>query len=204
MKTTHSILGGVALALVLLTAGCADDPGDNPKTQVTESPTPTPSKTLSPREQFEEDAKADAQDALTLYFKVVDQVGQNPKLPLSRLGRVAISTMLGVKENSFRNWRKDGWRQTGSLEVTDMRVESVNLGNSDPAAGKVPTVVVTICTDASDVDVLDRTGKSVVLDSRPDVVTTEYTVANYSWKSDKRGGWRVAVGKDTEAGSCAL
>ena len=47
-------------------------------------------------------------------------------------------------------------------------MQSVNLDNSDPKAGKVPTVQIDVCYDVSDVDVLDANGKSVVSPDRPD------------------------------------
>lgn len=199
---------GAVLALILALAGCSaeDDPNaeGTPTSTSTPTPTSTATKTLSPQERLEKNAKADAQATLTRYFRVLDQIGQDPEVPLSRLKKVAIGSLLLGQEARFQKWRQDGWVKTGSIEMTDMRVDELSLGNSDPAVGKVPYVVLTVCTDASDVDVVDRSGKSVVLDSRPELLTTRYSVANHSWNIDPRGGWRVESGKDQEIGSCTL
>ncbi|WP_239455642.1 hypothetical protein [Nocardioides gilvus] len=78
----------------------------------------------------------------------------------------------------------------------------MNLDNSDPAAGKVPTVVIDVCWDVSDVDVIDRDGASVVSPGRPDTGWTRYSVANYDYTDDPNGGWRVATGQDLKEEPC--
>lgn len=199
----RAALGSAALLLVIGTAtGCSGDDAakaDPPAKSSTPSPTSSPTPT-TPREK----AVAEAQRTLKHYFKVTDQVGQNPKAPLSRLQTVAITTVLITDAAGYRRWRRDGWHKTGSTKITKMRVDSISLDNSDPDKGLVPTVAIRVCTDASGIDVLDRSGKSVVLASRPDEITTKFIVANYSWKTDKRGGWRVASAQDEAVGSCTL
>jgi ketosteroid isomerase-like protein len=43
-----------------------------------------------------------------------------------------------------------------------------------------------------------------VLKSRPKLLTTRYTVANYHYKKDPQGSWRIAVIEDEEVGKCTL
>lgn len=138
------------------------------------------------------------------YFQVTDRLGQNPKAPLSSLKTVDVSGVLSQDQHTFTEWRAKGWKKTGNLEVTKMQVEQVSLNNSDPSQGKVPTVAIAVCTDASNVDVVDKTGTSVVLKGRPTLLTTRYTIANYQYKKDPQGGWRVAVIEDEEVGRCTL
>ena len=200
----RAALGSAALLLLVAgtAAGCGGEDAakaDPPAKSSTASPLASPTPT-TPREK----AAADAQAAIDRYFTVLNEVGQNPKVPLSRLRTVATGTILLAQESQFRQWRKNGWRQTGDVRITDTRVESLSLDNSDPDSGRVPYAVVTICTDATDVDALDRSGKSVVSDSRPDQLTTRYSVANHSWKTAKRDGWRVSSAQDQEIGSCTL
>lgn len=64
-------------------------------------------------------------------------------------------------------------------------------------------MTIDVCWDVSDVDVLDRTGQSVVTPERADRGWTRLIVANYSWTSDPDSGWRVAGGKDLEKSPCA-
>ena len=87
--------------------------------------------------------------------------------------------------------------------INELKVQSVNLDNSDPDAGKVPTVVIDVCWDVSKVDVLDKSGKSIVSPNRPDTGWTRYTVANYDYAADPTGGWRVATGQDLKKTPCA-
>ena len=66
--------------------------------------------------------------------------------------------------------------QTGETKVVELKVQSVNLDNSDPKAGKVPTVQIDVCFDVSDVDVVDADGKSVVSPDRPDTGWIRFSV----------------------------
>lgn len=200
MRTT---LGGAVLLLAIAatTAGCGGS-GTDATPPATTSPTPTKSTSApaDPRDQATEDAQA----TLKRYFDVGNQVGQDPKVPLSRLKSVETSTLLFAEQHQYEKWRASGWKQVGDLKVTKMQVQTVSLDNSDPAKGKVPSVTVMVCTDSSDVDVVDKSGKSVVLSTRPRALTTLYTVANYHWKTDPSDGWRVATGTDKEVGKCTL
>lgn len=191
----RTALGGVALLLTIAisAAGCSDSGGGK-------SPSPSPTPSASPTPQTpEERASAGAEAAITKYFEVTNELGKNPKAPLSTLDTVAISTELSVvKQNKFAQWRKRGWKQTGDTKVIDVTVKSVSLDNSSPAEGKVPEVTIEVCGDVSDVDVVDRTGKSVITDGRAAQWRTVYGVANYSYKTNPEDGWRVAWSKDVE------
>ena len=118
------------------------------------------------------------------------------------LKTVAISTELTAQQTLFKRERDQGLRQTGETKVVELHVEAVNLDNSDPRAGKVPTVQIDVCFDVSDVDVLDADGKSVVSPDRPDTGWIRYSVANYQWDTDPDGAWRVASSQDLERTPC--
>ena len=105
--------------------------------------------------------------------------------------------------HSYVDSSDQGQRQTGTTAISELKVQSVNLDNSDPDAGKVPTVVIDVCWDVSKVDVLDKSGKSIVSPTRPDTGWTRYTVANYDYAADPTGGWRVATGQDLKKTPCA-
>jgi hypothetical protein len=193
----------LATAVLLLVAGtsCADDDGDptdprsNPpaSSPSTSSPTPT-----SPSESATAAATATVND----YYAIRNQLRRDPTKPLSRLKSVAISTELTTQQTLFKRERKQGLHQTGETKVVELQVQSVNLDNSDPQAGKVPTVQIDVCFDVSDVDVLDADGKSVVTPDRPDTGWIRYSVANYQWDSDPDGAWRVASSQDIERTPC--
>lgn len=193
----------LATAVLLLVAGtsCADNGSasrDPDRTPPSTSSSPTASAT-SPTEA----ATAAATAMISKYYSTRNDLRRDPKQPLSRLKDIAISTELSSQETLFRRERKQGLHQTGETKVVKVQVGSVNLDNSDPQAGNVPTVQVDVCFDVSGVDVLDADGKSVVSPERPETGWIRYSVANYQWDSDPDGAWRVASSQDIKRTPCA-
>lgn len=130
-------------------------------------------------------------------------MSQNADGPLNKLSTVATSTQLSAEETLLRSQRSKGLRQIGDTTVARVKIQTVNLDNSDPAAGKVPTVQVDVCWDVTKVDVVDKNGKSVVSPSRPDTSWTRYTAVNYHYSTDPTRGWRIATGQDLKQKPCA-
>ncbi|MFE5291412.1 hypothetical protein ACFQ8T_04470 [Isoptericola sp. NPDC056618] len=176
------------------------------------SPTPTPTTTSStstptsdPSPSPTTDSEVAAQNATELlhqYYAVIDALGAEPDEPLSRLESVAISKDLSVWEQQLKRDRRDGYRQTGETKLVEVAVGSVNLDNSDPDAGTVPTIQLDVCYDVSGVDVVDADGKSIVADDRADTGWVRHTVSNYSWDTDPDDGWRVSTSVDLEQAPC--
>ncbi len=192
--------GTLMLAAV---SACGGTDADPPQTSEPSSTSPsTPATSSSPSSPSDE-ARADASDALRNYFTVVDQLRSDPKGDLKKLKSVATSAQLNAVETLIGRQRDEGQRQTGTTAINEMQVQSVSLDNSDPKAGKVPTVVIDVCWDVSKVDVLDKSGKSIVSPDRPDTGWTRYTVANYKYAADPTGGWRVSTGQDLKQAPCA-
>lgn len=189
-------LGAAVLAVTLtgVLAGCGGDPTTDPTpTPTTSAPSTSPSATpLTPREQAIKDATA----MLNRYFRVTDRILQDPKVPLTRFNSVATGIELNVVTQGYRQERAKGWKNVGRSTTSVLKVDKVELDNSDPKHGRVPTVQFEVCTDVSKTDVLDKAGKSVVPANRPDRFQTHYYVSNYRWKTDKNTGWRVAYSKD--------
>lgn len=193
----------LATAVLLLVAGtsCADDDGD-PTDPRSNPPASSPSSSSSTPTSPSESATAAATATVNDYYAIRNQLRRDPTQPLSRLKSVAISTELTTQQTLFKRERKQGLHQTGETKVVELQVQSVNLDNSDPQAGKVPTVQIDVCFDVSGVDVLDADGKSVVAPERPDTGWIRYSVANYQWDSDPDGAWRVAASQDIERTPC--
>jgi len=137
------------------------------------------------------------------YYQVLNELRQDAAKPLGRLRTVAISLDLASQERFIRAERRDGLRQVGETEIADLTVQSVDLNNSDPKAGRVPTVVVDVCYDVTDADIVDADGESVVPSHRPDRGWVRHTVANYEWDSDPARAWRVASSQTIEREPCA-
>jgi hypothetical protein len=191
--------GATAALLLVVGASCAKD--DSEPTDQRSEPTASSSPSSTPTSPSDA-ATAAATETIANYYAVRNELRQDPTKPLSRLASVAISTELSTQQTLFKRERKQGLHQVGETKVVEVKVESVNLDNSDPQAGKVPTVQVDVCFDVSDVDVLDADGKSVVTPNRPDTGWIRYSVSNYEWDSDPDGAWRVASSQDIERTPC--
>lgn len=195
-------IAAAALLLVAMTS-CAND-GQDPAANASPTPsssTPTPTATATPPSDTELASEA-ASATLRKYYDVRNQLRQNPSRPLSLLDQVAISTELAAQKNLFKKERKQGLHQVGATKVAELEVQSVNLDNSDPKAGKVPTVQIDLCFDVSKVDVVDADGKSVIRPDRPDTGWIQFLVSNYEWETDPDAGWRIASSKDIERTPC--
>lgn len=147
-------------------------------------------------------AAANAEALVREYYQVLDKVATDTSVPLTELKTVAVSDELSIWEDEFVRERRDGWHQVGETRISQVEVQSVNLDNSDPSAGRVPTVEVDVCFDVSGVDVVDGSGASVITAERPDNGWIRHTVSNDSWDTDPVGGWRVSTSADLEQPPC--
>lgn len=203
------VLATAALLLAAVTA-CVADGADPPlgessrtvspsTTSATDASTsPSPTSPTSSADKAAEAASAVVRD----YFATVDRLRQQPKSPLGALKAVATGSELSAEQILIRSERDKRLHQVGDTEIVEVKVQSVNLENSDPASGKVPTVQVDVCWDVSHVDLVDKNGVSVVSPSRPDTGWFRFTVANHQWADDPDGGWRVLTGQDLEQKPC--
>lgn len=189
-----------ALAVAVLTS-CAG--GNDPAASPSPSPSSPAPTTITPTPPSDSEVASEAASAvLRKFYDVRNQLRQDPSKPLTLLDDVAISTELAAQRNLFTKERKQGLHQTGETKVVELDVRSVNLDNSDPKAGKVPTVQIDLCFDVSEVDVIDRDGKSVISPDRPDTGWIQFLVSNYQWDTDPDGSWRVASSQDIEREPC--
>ncbi|WP_188782320.1 hypothetical protein [Nocardioides phosphati] len=201
---THAPRTFVVATVTMLTiavGGCAsngNDPAASP-TPTTSSPAPTTTNT--PPSESEKASEA-ASAVLWRYYDVRNQLRQDSTQPLTILDDVAISTELAAQEHLFKTERKQGLHQVGTTKVAKLDVQSVNLDNSDPKAGKVPTVEIDLCFDVSGVDVVDANGKSVISPDRPDTGWIQFLVSNYQWDTNPDDGWRVASSQDIKRAPC--
>ena len=213
MANVRSLTISATAALLLVAGGgCAGSsselPSSSPSTTApsstattASSPEVTPSPTAPPSKA--ELAAQHASRAVRRYFFVVDELRQRPSQALSALSTVATSVQLSAQEKLVQGERDKGLRQTGATRVAELTVQAVNLENSDPDAGRVPTATIDVCWNVADVDIVDRRGRSVVAPARPETGWTRFTVANYHWSGNPMNGWRVATGLDLKKAPCA-
>jgi len=202
LGATSWAAGALVLAAI---SGCSGNgPAADPSTSPTASsfsPTAGPSSKspMSPSEA----AASDASSLVRRYFSVLDDLRMQPTSPLSALRSVTTSTQLTAQTHLVQAERTKGLHQVGSTRIAQLLVQSVNLDNSDPSAGQVPTVVIDVCWDVSNADLVDESGQSVVSPMRADRGWTRYTTANYTWSANPSGGWRIASSQDLKQMPCA-
>ena len=197
--------GAAVLVAVTACANSSSDTGPPPSPSV--SPTSpgstSPGTTSSSPASESEVASTSGEAVVRRYFVVLDDLRQDPAEPVKQLASVATSTQLAAQRRLLTNERDDGLHQVGTTRVAGLTVQSVNLDNSDPSVGRVPTVTVDVCWDVSGADLLDKGGRSVVSPDRASTGWTRYTVANYHWSENPSGGWRVATSRDLKRAPCA-
>ena len=199
IKPHRTLVIATCVAALAAVSSCTDSkPGGPPSTgSAPASNTPAPTQTSDT-----EVASGAAVDVVRSYFRVLDDLRQDRGKSLQGLSMVAVSTQLITQRRLLETERAKKLHQVGETALPDVKVEAVNLDNSDPEAGKVPTVTVDVCWDVSDADLVDTSGKSVVSPERVDVGWTRYSVANYEYQTDPVTGWRVASGKDLQQPPC--
>jgi len=152
-------------ALSLVVAGCGPTGqasptptvavDTHPSTPPPFSPSATPTPSPTPTVETDADAKKHAYDRMLAYYKLRDQLGQDPSLSLDLWKTVA-------KGEPYKAWRdvldadrKSGTRQVGFGKVTRAIV-------SDPAttSGR-PTIKISACLDYTGVHLVDKNGKAM-------------------------------------------
>ena len=123
---------------------------------------PTPTKTLTPEEQ---DLRS-AEEAITEYWRVIDEAASDPTQSLNVLATVARSQALAQWQTTLGGYRSKSWVQRGSSTVEDAKA------TTEDGEG----FTVTACRDVSAVDVIDDSGNSVVRSDRPDRQQFTYPV----------------------------
>ena len=194
--------GALVLAAV---AACgsnsSDPPTTTPASHLSASP---PAMTTSSSPTSPSDiAAANAEAVVRRYYATLDRVRQDPTVPLAQLSRAENGIELNADRRLITKERQQHLRQVGSVRLLSVVVQSVNLDDSDPHDGRVPTAQVDVCWDVSAVDLVDRKGKSVVSSTRPDQGSTRYFVTNSKWSTHPSDGWRVSNGQDLKLASCS-
>lgn len=196
---------GVSVAAMLVLAAvpaCTSDPGPAPSR--TASPSPSASRATSPSVSPSPSPTSGSEVAATSverlvrdYYGLLDELGQDPRQPLSRLEVYAEGVELSSQQRLYETERSDALHQTGDTRIAELVVQGANL-SADPQ-----TVEVDVCFDVSAVDIVDASGASTVTPDRPEVGWIRHIVVNRDGDSDPTGGWRVSSSHDLERPPCA-
>jgi hypothetical protein len=169
--------------VIALAGGRSGDGSATPKPSVSASP----SKILTAEEKAAEQAK----DAALEYYRVMDHVAADPRADTDLVRTVSIGTGLNDALNRVAFNRSKQQRQIGTTQIPWMKVRSVDLTFKPKSQHpEIPVVQLDVCYDVSKVNVVDETGKSVVLPTRKNRALEQLGVANYQWPNPH--GWKVA------------
>ncbi|QTX05678.1 hypothetical protein [Agromyces archimandritae] len=145
-----------------LTACTPDDP----------KPTKTPAATADgPIFASDEEAFEAAKAAYERFHEVYTRVGESGGKDLEGIEDVATGEFLEYIEEDFAALRDQGWHTTGHSEV-----EYLDLIQDFETPERGAIVQITLCEDVSGLDVVDRTGASVVEKDRDPTIPVELTV----------------------------
>lgn len=160
---------GAAVLTVLLVAACTGSGGDPaPTTPGLSSPattSPTSSPTTSSLTPAEQDLAA-AKTALVAFWRVRDELANNPTLSLTKLSTVARGQALDLHRRSLQTSRIQGLTQVGFVVVSPLSAAAKDQG----------TFTVVACVDVSKVNIVDQAGVSKVPPGRPAKSSSEYVV----------------------------
>ena len=120
-------------------------------------------------------------------FRVVtERLSTNPDADINQLKSVAAGALLEVELNMYREWRAKGWTATKAVKIENLTVGSVTA----------TTASARYCANSTGVDVIDRNGKSQVVEGRPDFFSKLVQL-----KKAKDGAW-VPTRQTTEGDAC--
>ncbi|HOY82347.1 MAG: hypothetical protein IT189_08015 [Microbacteriaceae bacterium] len=181
MSRTHAPLA-LLVALTLALTGC----GGAQKMLGKAGPSPAPTAAFA----SEEEALAAAVAVYDRFRSIGDEIGHDGGRDAERLEEVATGGFLKVSVEGFTGWIDKGWHQVGSSTFRDVTVQQYSDGPAD-------AVVLYLCDDISEVDVLDETGASVASPDRPD---TNYLQVSFDVGKD--GVLRVSDSQRWDERTC--
>ncbi|GAA1733979.1 hypothetical protein [Microbacterium paludicola] len=150
MVSRRASLGLVALLVVGLT-GCTGAPAPDPSG----SPSPAATGFAS-----EDEAFAAAEETYRAYNQATNAVQLDDPESFQGVFDLTVGDYNAHQRETLSQMHAAGWTVSGETRYSRFTTESF-----DP---ETQSVVVTVCVDVSDVEVLDVAGNSVVSDERPD------------------------------------
>ncbi|CAB4896713.1 MAG: hypothetical protein F2825_00305 [Actinobacteria bacterium] len=192
-----AVIAGVlvtVLALVgiaILVVGGGEDPAPPPPAPAAVDEPADTAPIQEPAQTPEDLAAAEAQERYREFLEVRTSVAQGGYQSSAPFDAVTVLPERAYQETAFRNaQRTPGLRQIGITQIASLSVTSVDL---TPEPGGYPEVVLQACLDVSGVDIVDGTGKSVVLPEREERSKSTVTMYRYEpgTKGAETGGWFV-------------
>lgn len=165
------VMGAMAVLVTLALAGCTRQPA---------APLPSITTTEAPVFASDAEALAAATTAYAAYLEAIDIVLAKSGLDPSRLSDVALGDALSAETRTARAYSEKKYRSVGSTTYDSAQIQSI----TDDGNGKV-LVSAYLCSDVSDVDVVDEGGTSIVPADRVDRFPLQIIFENSNAVSDR-------------------
>jgi hypothetical protein len=180
-------LGRIAeCVLTLSLLGLVSCGGPDPQPSISVSPvasSPAPSRTASPTPSAHEQNLREAERAVSRFWSVIDRLSADPDSDLTQLTTVSRGSVAAQWSRNINQYRFDRVKAEGRVDVREVVAKESKKDN---------LYKVTACIDASNVNLVDKNGKSVVPPEGPRRVSYDYTVEQDQQK------WYVIKEKVTE------
>jgi hypothetical protein len=180
-------LGRIAeCVLTLSLLGLVSCGGPDPQPSISVSPvasSPAPSRTASPTPSAHEQNLREAERAVSRFWSVIDRLSADPDSDLTQLTTVSRGSVAAQWSRNINQYRFDRVKAEGRVDVREVVAKQSKKDN---------LYKVTACIDASNVNLVDKNGKSVVPPEGPRRVSYDYTVEQDQQK------WYVIKEKVTE------
>ena len=144
---------------------------------------PAPSRTAFPTPSAGEQNLREAERAVSRFWRVIDRLSSDPDSDLTELTTVSRGSVAAQWSRNINQYRFDRVKAEGRVDVREVVAKQSKKDN---------LYKVTACIDASNVNLVDKNGKSVVPPEGPRRVSYDYTVEQDQQK------WYVIKEKVTE------
>ncbi|WP_148040180.1 glycosyltransferase family protein [Cryobacterium tepidiphilum] len=153
--TGARLAAGATLAL-LAVSGCSATQTQTPVAIPSSSPTP------APLFANDEEALAAAKKAYAAYESISDLILREGGEDSGRVKPFTSAELAETDMAAYSRARSNGWHSTGESAFDNLTLQSVD----ESAPHGVAVISAYLCSDVSEVDVLNRSGKSIVAASR--------------------------------------
>jgi hypothetical protein len=188
----------LAVTTLMVLGACTPDPVDTPtptpsttsaSPTVAPSPTPAPSASPSPTSTLSPEQEA-AQAAAAEYFRALSAVRSDLEADFQPVADATTGTFTSAVAEVINSYRSIGAVQVGDITYTYKGVGPV------VEAGGVTSVEVRVCGDASNSDMVNANGESVLEADRPRFIDYRLDVVQVG------NSWRVNGGPSEAVESC--
>jgi hypothetical protein len=199
-------MAGILTAALLLASCTGGDGNANPTANTattTAAATATTAASPSPSTTSAEDQAAQHAEAVYRdYLRTQITCFTDPRAtPSTCFDAVAIGPEKNTSLQALRAAQEVNSKVSGDIGVLSIKTTKVDLTNKvSQTPPIVPEVVFRVCEDLSNLNIVDKDGKSIVPPSRKPHVLVDVSVLNYKLSDPSQ--WRVGRITEVKDGTC--